>query len=223
MIINPYSYVTGGGGGGSGFALIANAESTGAAGGGTTGSITTTGAKLIVLATTYYNPSAANVVVSDNKSNTWTALTAQASSNSVARLYYCINPTVGTGHTFTISGSAIYGTIMAQAYSCDTTPVYQAITGANLGSVTSGQGGSITPTEDNCLIVTALNAWRATGGFSINSGFTITDSAPEIGSSSFGMAFAYKIQTTAGAENPTWSWTTNAEETRITIAVFEPV
>lgn len=223
MIINPYSYPTGGGGGGSGFALVANAESTGAAGGSTSASITTTGAKLIVLSVTYYHDSAANVVVSDSKSNTWTALTARSSSSAGLRLYYCINPTVGSGHTFTASGSATYATIMAQAYSCDTTPVYQAETGASLGSVTSGQGGSITPSENNCLIVTGLNAWYASGSFSIDSGFTISDSAPEVGGASFGSAFAYKIQTTAGAENPTWSWTTAAVETRIATAVFEPV
>src|SRR6516164_6555384 len=75
--------------------------------GGTSPAIDTTGATLLVISVGYY--AAATKTVSDSYSNTWTPLTAQENSGDDGnRLWYALNPVVGTGHTFTITGSGVY-------------------------------------------------------------------------------------------------------------------
>ncbi len=65
----------------------------------TSGAITTTGANLIVVNVGSYSVNPATF--GDSKSNIWTALTLQSVTSGVqTRLYYCVNPTVGSGHTF---------------------------------------------------------------------------------------------------------------------------
>ena len=91
------------------FSLIAH-TATGSA--GTTSGINTTGANLIVVTVAYDTQSG----VSDSNGNTWTALTAQSGSqDGNARMYYCFNPTVGAGHTFTSAQG--YGAICVSAWS----------------------------------------------------------------------------------------------------------
>lgn len=203
--------------------VITSSVKQGGANGMTTDALDTTGCNLIVLDVTYYTGSAAPTI-SDSKGNTWTALTARTGGVPATRQYYCINPTVGTGHTFTCSGTSSFSSICATCATSTGTPSFDTQNGAALGSLTSAQPGSVTPSVDGCLIVTGLNCWtgNATPTLSINSSFTIGSYQTYAGSVDFGGGQAYLIQTTAAAVNPTWSWTGASSETTLTIGVYKP-
>jgi hypothetical protein len=205
--------------GGPPFTFIISSEYAGSASGGTTPGVDTTGANIIVIGVHSY--AAGNI--SDSNGNTWTALTDRISTSDVRyRLYYCINPTVGAGHTF--STTATFGGIVMQAFSSSAgTPVYDQESGNVANSVTSIQPGSITPSVDDCLIITGGNFWECSSNpASCNSGVTVTEGAPFSGGVNFGYAGGYLIQGTAAAINPTWSWSTTATSGHVSMAVFKP-
>ncbi len=82
----------------------------------TTDAVDTTGANLIVVAV--HNYTVATVAPTDSKGNVWSALTRRTSSGSDSvQLYYCLSPTVGTGHTFSFSESGRYPTLTVSAWS----------------------------------------------------------------------------------------------------------
>lgn len=169
----------------------------------TTGAIDTTGANLIIL-TVSISPSSA-FTISDNKTNTWTALTASSSSTVKCQLYYAENATVGSGHTFTCdSGSGAFPQIAVAAFSgAATSSVFDQQNGATAASAPISTG-SVTPSADNELLITGLS-WAGGGVvMAINSSFTITGQAPESGAA-WGCALAYLLQGAAAATNPSWS------------------
>lgn len=175
----------------------------------TTGAVDTTGADLLVAVASCYNAISGQVVVTDSKGNTWIGLTTQLSGDGEDyRMWYSYNPVVGSGHTFTSdNGGAGYSSIAVAAFSgSQTSPDpkdQQAGTGTS--GVTSLQPGSITPSADGELVVTGIG-FNATNTMSINSSFNITDQINASSGLRQGVALAYKIQTTAAAVNPTWSW-----------------
>lgn len=170
-----------------------NADLVGA--GGTTGAIDTTGATLLIFAAGSSKP--AGSVFSDSKGNAWTTLANWGgNAGSYAQIAYCLSPTVGTGHTFTIGTSNYPGVVVA---------AFSGVTGArDLSLGASGvQPGSGTPAQNNELIVTALCFTGS--GLAVNQGFTIVDVAPN--TTSNGCGLAYLAQGAAAALNPTWTGT----------------
>ena len=104
------------------FSLVANtAKGTADTVSVTTDAIDTTGADLIVINTATFITSDRGVAVTDSKGNTWTPLTQYDGSDSTTRLYYSLNPTVGTGHTFTATSTGtvavVYPSIQVSAWS----------------------------------------------------------------------------------------------------------
>jgi hypothetical protein len=201
-------------------ALVANVAAASAGGPSvTTGSINTTGANFIVVYISDYLPS--STTLSDNKSNTWTALTAKAgTSQSRSQLYYCYAPTVGAGHTFTAGNSGgSYPSISVQAWSGIASSPFDVENGGVTGSASSLQPGSVTPGSANEIVITGVGGITQ-GTISIDSGFTISDQFAYNGAA-FGGSMAYLIQTTATAENPTWSWNGGANEASAVIATFK--
>ena len=187
----------------------------------TSSSVDTTGANfLIVLALAQ---PVTSVTVTDSKSNAWTPLTAQ--QNGVAtgsKLFYSIHPTVGTGHTFTVTGTGTFPAVLVQAWRGVRS--FDAENGANQASGTTLQTGSVTPAEDNELFVSGCGpGGGGTVTNAIDSGFTETGDLDEFASSAGG-AMAYKIQTAGGAENPTWTASGGAgpSERSAVIAAFRP-
>jgi hypothetical protein len=84
----------------------------------TTASIDSTGSDAIIVHVG--NNGIAHTSVTDNKSNTYTAVTGTSNTTSTERtaIYRCDNPTVGTGHTFTYTiGTAQFPSISAQGFS----------------------------------------------------------------------------------------------------------
>jgi hypothetical protein len=190
----------------------------------TTDAVDTTGANLIVLYVAHYGSGAVTLSLSDSKGNTWTALTEHASSNQHSLGYYCLGPTVGTGHTFTVTTPGgvtdIYPVLAAHAFSgAAASAVLDTQTGATTAGATSLQPGSVTPSLDGSLVVAGIAPGAGTG-ITINAGFSAVSADVNSGVSVSGGA-AYLIQTSAAAVNPTWSWTTSSEGAA-SIAVFKP-
>ena len=190
----------------------------------TTSGIDTTGADTLFIVACWYASIIEDVTVSDSKSNTWTALTKQSDgSNSRLRIWYAKNATVGTGHTFTVNSSTQYGSISASAFSGGhlTTPFDTGIeSGASTAGATSLAPGSVTPSENNCLLLTALGNQDSNGSTATTpSGYTGLNTVDRI-AFGLGISTAYLIQTTAGASNPSWSWTTSQRDSAV-IASFK--
>ncbi len=186
------------------FSLVANTGKQAVSGEGpTTDAIDTTGANLIVIGVTWYSQ-VQDMTLSDSKGNTWTPLTQVDKDDWTTQMFYAYAPTVGSGHTFTAGGSATYSTIEVSAWSgAASSPFDQQSTFQTNGS--SIQPGSITPTEDNELVVTHFGQRDNANPGTVNSGYTITDAFGNLGGHALGGSMAYIIQTSAAATNPTWS------------------
>lgn len=191
------------------FSLVTNSAAVSI----TTG-VDTTGANIIICTVA----DDGTLAVTDSKSNTWTKLTEQGAPNTA--LFYCINPIVGASHTFSTAHS--YGSIAMEAFSNTGTLSFDVENGATTAGATTLSTGSVTPNVNDELVVTGIE-WGATmSNSSINSSFTKTNAVNGVSGVSYGVAMAYIVQTTAGAVNPAWSWTTSsAANTRI--ATFKSV
>lgn len=210
---------------GGGFTLKAHAIVSGLNSPLTTSAIDTTGANLIVIVDGYYAGAGGGTLLAptDNKGNTYTGLTRKSTTNSTCRIWYCASPTVGSGHTFTLSASLgiIAGGIAVQAWSGANIAPFDVENGTTNAGVTSVQPGSVTPNNNNSLIIAGVSTDGAGSSFAINSSFTVSDSANYSGGNNDGIGAAYFVQGAAAAINPTWSWTGSAEVSA-PIAVFKP-
>jgi hypothetical protein len=187
------------------FSLVANAQAV-----QTTSSIDTTGANLIVI----WYVSNAGQTITDNKGNTWSTLTLRSNGvDTIGRLLYCLSPTVGTGHTFS-NGSSFSWISVAAFSGAAAASVFDQENGAGPGTnSTSLATGSITPGENNELVIAAVgNGGANTSSYVADSAdsFTLINSANSINGVSYGGGLSYQIQTTATARDHDWSWTTSA-------------
>jgi hypothetical protein len=201
-------------------ALVTKVEAAGASN-VTSGAIDTTGANLLVMVVSSYSGGPAPTV-SDSKSNSWTGLTAKSSGFGYSRIFYSVPSSVGTSHTFTVSGAGVYTWFSAMSFSgAHATTPYDAENGATTGGAESLATGSVTPSEDNCLVVAALGSGgTGTYTFSIDGSFSVQDQASYVGGNNMPGASATLIQTTAAAANPSWSWT-GSVAAAATIASFK--
>jgi hypothetical protein len=205
---------------------IALVTSTKAAGqnGGTSAGIDTTGANLIVLGVVSYS-AVGDATVSDSKGNTpYVGLTKYtATALQYVKIFYFLSPTVGSGHTFTVTSSAGFSAMVVASFSGVSAFDAGKDTGASTASaVTTLQVGSLTPSVDNCLMVTVVGLNASSSTPTIDSSFNAaTEFQNYVGSTNFGAALSYQVQTTATARNPTWTFslTTGAAAA---MAVFKP-
>jgi len=213
------SMAVGGGGGGSPFTFIDSTFYDGDINGGTTNAIDTTGATILIASVHYY-AFGGTPTLTDSKGNTWTALTAyqDALPDSVVRLYYCISPTVGAGHDFTIAGSGTYSGVRVLAFSSTSTPIYDTQNGNNANALTI-QTGIINPSNSNNLFIAAATFYANPTPMSIDSSFTI-DSYTGNSGNSYGAVIAYKINTSSSSENPTFTGTGSSFFSAAAIANF---
>jgi hypothetical protein len=204
------------------FSLIAStSDSLGATGGDST-AINTTGADLLVVVASWY-AGVGDPTLTDSKSNTWTALTRRegaAPGYATTRMYWCVPSSVGSGHTFTLSGADTYCTISVNAFSGAHASPYEAENGSITGGINQA-AGSVTPTEDNCLVVTGMCAPETLGAVPSVSGYT-SDATNYVGATSMAGGIAHLIQTTAGATNPLWEWSGSPDTgSSAAVAVFK--
>ena len=199
--------------------FVASVTRGGAAGGGTTAAIDTTGASLIVISVGWNATAIVPITVTDSKSNTWSPLSFSVRTDTREQLYICLSPTVGSGHTFTVTGTAIYPAIIVTAFAGVAS--LQVDTGAN-GASSPIASGSITPAANGALILTARVSNAAATNTITPSGFTAITVA-YAGGTNMGGAVGYLIQTTAAAVDATWTWTGTPTQNAVTTAVFLPV
>lgn len=91
-------------------AIVNHHGTVGGANGGTTAAVDTTGSNLIVIATCLYTAANGTGLPTDSKSNVWTEVSANAGPAATLTVWYCLNPTVGAGHTFTYSQATVTAT-----------------------------------------------------------------------------------------------------------------
>ncbi len=184
--------------------------------------IDTTGANLIVVSGAWFAGVTTDMVISDSKSNlTWVALTAHANSGNIRnQLFYCFSPTVGSGHTFDLSGPSTFSSIQVIAFNNIAASPFDVENGAD-ANASSLQTGSVTPSQANSLVISGeANENNGSGGAAtINSGFTREVALP-YGAGFEGGCIAYKILSAIAAENPTWD-IVNGAPIAISIAVFK--
>lgn len=189
-----------------------------------TDAVNTTGATfLAVVVFIYVGITSGAATISDSYSNTWTPLTAYGTGDWRVRMFYVANPAVGTGHTFTCAGTNIYPAICMQAWSgIVTTTPFDLENGAYADYVSTLAAGSITPSQNNELIICGTGFYSSTT-ISIDSGMTITDYLTGTPVSN-GVGMAWKLQSTAVAVNPTWTYSyTSAELAKANIASFKAI
>lgn len=196
-------------------ALVSSRAAVFGSTGGTTSSIDTTGANFIVIGL-WRHTAFWSLTLSDNKSNTWTQLTEQTNVNQGCVLFYSVNPTVWTWHTFT-TGAWFVGVGVWAFSGVATSSPFDLQNGFARNSSGNIQPWSITPTVNDCLVVTALGSFNGAQP-SMPTGYT------QIAANTTGTAEAggmgYKIQTTASTENPTWNGT--GTSLAVVIADFKP-
>lgn len=191
--------------------------------GGPTAAINTTGATLLAVGVSWHSGGVAPTL-SDSKGNTWSSLTIHTGPTALRhRFDYCLSPTVGTGHTITVSGSASFLVGIVYAYSGVAS--YQTESGNGHATTSPVASGSVTPSANGALVLTglvaALDAGTPTDAVA-PAGFTLT-SVPQVGGSNFHQSAAYYLQPTGAAINPTWSWTGGTYTSiGVSTAVFLP-
>lgn len=202
--------------------LVTSISATPAGSSATTGSADTSGATLLVAVVVRESSSGA-VTVSDSKGNSWTALTEPSggASGVRCRIYYCASPTVGSGHTFTAAASGLLGTILVLAFSGTSGTPFDQENGANSsGNTATFQAGTITPSEDNGVVVAGVAVNNGITTDTIDESYTIQEKQAFNPGVAYGGAAAYKIQTTATATNPTWTLSGNRNVSAV-IASFK--
>jgi len=184
---------------------------------GTTPAIDTTGATFIVL---HYSWSTGAITPSDSKSNTQTALAIQTSNGS-SQINYIANPIVGTGHTFSFTGTNVFCVLTVQAWSgIVTTSPFSTQNGNLTLSATTLATGTVTPPPGG-LVITGFHVENSTAAYSVDSSFTISDQVAFNPGVNYGGAMAYKISSTN--ENATWSCNGTGGRLAVTIATFIPI
>jgi len=189
---------------------------------GNTVAIDTTGADLLVAAHAQW-AGVGIAALSDSKGNTWTPLTSRASSANYLRLFWCRPTSVGAGHLFTLTGSGtFYGALAVAAFRGATAVPFDVEGGAftQIGG-TSFSPGSITPTQNNDLIITAVSNGSGSGA-TVDSGFIVTDVLNWGSNANEPVGLAYLLQSNAGPVAPTWSWTGSGQVAAV-IAAFKAV
>lgn len=204
-------------------ALVVSSSQSLGVGGGTSTGINTTGADLIVVSIAQYaGTTTTPQALTDSKvGNTWHQLTYKKSAggNSLSVIFYAINPAVGSGHTFTYTGSVVAAAISIMAFSgSDLTAPFDAENGAISNSTSSLATGSCAVNNANEVVVAAICLGNSFSAMGIGNSFTGLIQTAYSGGVNDGAAMAYKIA--SSAENPSFSWTT-ANEVALTIASFK--
>ena len=152
-----------------------------------------------------------STVVSDNKGNTYVKRVNKVNGSVTAQIYDCLTPTVGTGHTVTVTNSSFY-TALIQSWSGFTAGAVFDTSNSNSTTGTSCTSGSVTPAASGSLLICiGVPPDHSSGVMSVDSGFTIIDQAQYLGGVAEGGCASYLVQTSATAENPSTSgWTSGA-------------
>lgn len=167
----------------------------------TTSAINTTGANLLVV---NHAEGTGTTTLTDSKSNTWVLSTVTPWNNgsNFDRLYYCANPTVGTGHTFSSSGGS--STMSIAAFSGASTNPFDVAGGDSANASTIKPGAIFTP-ETNMLVVTGMFHNDTATSATIDNSFTISGQQLQVNGAHYGGGLAYKVIASPSSVDPTWT------------------
>ena len=191
----------------SGISLVASSATVQGVNGGTSAAINTTGATFLTILVCHYGATA--VTVASSPANTWSHGTETSHGNYKAVIYYSANATVGSSQTFSVAGTGVAATFAAIAFQGVSTssPLDQESL-SNTAVAPTIQPGTITPTQNNELVIVAMAGdLPTTGSYAINGGYSIFGSGLFINGTAVGGAGAYLIQTAKAATNPTYTIT----------------
>jgi hypothetical protein len=164
----------------------------------TTGAIDTSGANFLVLAVS--GIATVTFTVTDSKGNTWVPRTAYVAGAIVqVQVFYATNtPTVGSGHTFTVtkdSGPSFFPAGAVAAFSgAHATAPFDQENGSSGNGVSFVSTGNVTPTQDNELIIAAASF---SGTLPVVTGGSLAVLDEVAAAASMGISLAYEIQTSA--------------------------
>jgi len=188
--------------GASAYAFIGQVVTAGNNGTVTSGALNTTGATFLSVIVVHYGGTPG--ALTDSLSNAWNARTTYGSGNYFVTQYWSRPTSVGVGHTFSVASVVdTYPCIAVMAFSGGSALPYDTENGVANASYTTIQSGSITPSQNNCLVI-AGQCWSSSTTCAINGGF----SSPQFVKNAVGNIYvgqSYLIQTTAAAANPTWT------------------
>jgi hypothetical protein len=172
--------------------------------------------------TSAMNSSGANFVVgvgsalsnaqtfTDNQASSWVAGTNGSGVGNGLVISYARSITQSTAHTVTDSAGGNFPSVYAAVFSGVSTNNFDQASSGTATASTSVSPGSVTPTQNNELIITGVTTASSNAVFSIDSGFTILGQFAFVSGAAFGGAMAYKVQGVAAAVNPTWTVTSSA-------------
>jgi hypothetical protein len=156
----------------------------------TTGAIDTTGMNLIVLGVT---TSSGLNAPTDSKGNTYTLLVGPVTNGDNIRLYYCLAPTIGAGHTFTITptgGGAgnNYGVLTVMGWSgIATSSAVDQQNSRTQNATTSWDTNNVTTTQADELLVSVGELATGTNlTFGAGTGWTMQETRGNAANTSTG-------------------------------------
>lgn len=186
----------------------------------TTGAADGTGANLSIVCQTTNN-GVAEPTPTDSEGNTYTGETRTSTGGFFyTRIWHSYNPTVSASMTASWSQATGAGGISLMLFSGAASGGLDQQGQGTTTSATSIASGSITPTENDELIVT-MCSFEPAGTLSVDSSITLATQANYAGGVNYGTGCGYKIQTTAAAINATWSKTGTAGGMASHVASFK--
>lgn len=187
--------------------LIDHAASVGA-GTSTAPSVTmdNTGANLLVAALAAISTAGPT----DSSGNTWTLVFSSAVDSGELSLFYCANPVVSSSQT--IAFAADYSSCCVASFAgVAAAPLDQKLIGTQATGVTTVRPGSIVPSQNNCLVISAVGSHNVASSVSVDSGLTLLDYEDFVTSSAYGSALAFYIQPVAASIDPTWTYNASVD------------
>ena len=189
------------------YSIVANTAQDSADGNSvTTSGIDTTAANLIAVFVAA-ETGGSNRTPSDSQGNTWTAIGSDLNDGGIAgRWWYKAAPTTNAAHTFSITGTGNFCSIWVVAVSGAAASPLDQSNGATALASTSLATGSITPTENDELILAAIACQQnQSGGISVDAGMVELNEINAAPNGENGLS-AYVIQASAAAINPTFAF-----------------
>ena len=185
----------------------------------TTTAMNCSGANLATIVVVDFNQDATSGTMTSNPSNTWHALTnsTDGGTNDTA-VWYAEGLSANSTMTFTYSGGSFPAIFVACWSGAKSSSAFDQ-QNQNFGTPPLTTG-SVTPSENNELVIAGVTTAQATETFSIDGGFTKTDESPLVAATNEGGAMAYLIQTTATIADPVWTLA-NSTGSAAAIATFK--
>lgn len=183
-----------------------------------------TGGDLVVVGL-IENPGSTGVITDNGNGGAGNAFASTVYSFTTRHsIWYAKNAICNASYVINVSGSGSfpgleYWVVSGSLQTAD--PLDAAIVdGGSAGaSVTTSSSGPVTPSVDNCLVV-SVTGYADAASRSI-AGFSTPDQLPLVGGVAYGLAGAYVIQGTKTAVTASWAYTP-AAASDVLMAVFKP-